>query len=72
MASVLLAFSLPTFNHNSMHIFYSSESPAILVTQKWKIIAASVEATAHVIPWQQVYWNSCRLLLFLEELKCKT
>ena len=39
--------------------------------QKMHVEAALVEATAQVIPWRQVDWNSCRLLLFLGKLKCK-
>ena len=70
MVSMLLAF-FPTFNLNSMHYLCPSESPAILVTKKkcMLVIAASLEATVQVISWQQIDWNSCRLLLFLDKLK---
>ena len=70
---LLLAFFFPIFNLNSMHIIYPSESPIKVVKNKTCMfgIAASVEAAVQVTPWRQVDWNSCRLLLFLDKLKCK-
>ena len=56
-----------------MYIIYPSESPIKSVTNKKCIlvIAASVEATVQKIPWRQVDWNSCSLLLFFNKLKYK-
>ena len=56
-----------------MQIICSSESQIKVVKNKkcMLVIAASVKATVQVIPWRQVDWNSCRLPLFLDMLKCK-
>ena len=70
---MLLAFFLPTFNLNSMHIVYPLESPIKVVKNtKWMlVITALVAAAVQVTPSRQVNWNSCRFLLFFDKLKCK-